>query len=75
MLGGPRQRFFKKKILCRGPPEAALGKDSVPGAGAVTAVFLCRVPLQPSAKTLFADSKFPESSLPRTALGKAFAKG
>ena len=52
MLGGPRQRFFKKKILCRGPPETALDKDSVPGAGAVTAAFLCRVPLQPSTKAL-----------------------
>ena len=61
MVGGPRQRFFKKKriILCRGPPETALGKDSVPGTGAVTAAFLCRVPLQPSAK-----------ALPRAALGK-----
>ena len=66
----------KKKILCRGPPETALGKDSVPGAGAVTAAFLCRVPDKgPSAKTLFADSKFPESSLSRAALGKAFAEG
>jgi hypothetical protein len=26
-------------------------------------------------KDLFADSKFPDGSLPRTALGKAFAKG
>ena len=54
MVGGPWQRFFFKKriILCRGPPETALGKDSVPGAGAVTAAFLCRVPLQPSAKAL-----------------------
>ena len=54
MVGGPRQRFFKKKriILCRGPPETALGKDSIPGAGAVTAAFLCRVPVQPSAKAL-----------------------
>ena len=88
MVGGPRQRFFFKKriILCRGPLETALGKDSVPGAGAVTAAFLCRVPVQLSAKacrvtdkglsakTLFADSKFPESSLPRAALGKAFAE-
>ena len=75
MVGGPRQRFFKKKIiLCRGPPETALGKDSVPGADAMTAAFLCRVPVQPSAKTLFADSKFSESSLPRAALGKAFAE-
>jgi len=29
----------------------------------------------PSAKTFFADSKFSESSLPRAALGKAFAEG
>ena len=70
--------FSKKKriILCRGPSETALGKDSVPGAGAVTAAFLCRVPDKgPSAKTLFADLKFLESSLTRTALGKAFAEG
>ena len=68
--------FSKKRIiLCREPPEMALGKDSVPGAGAVMAAFLCRVPVQPSAKTLFADSKFPESSLSRAALGKAFAEG
>ena len=45
--------FFKKRIiLCRGPPETAFGKDSVLGAGAVTAAFLCRVPLQPLAKAL-----------------------
>ena len=45
--------FPKKRIiLCRGPPETALGKDSVPGTGAVTAAFLCRVPVQPSAKAL-----------------------
>ena len=51
MVRGPRQRFFKKKnnSLPRAP---ALGKDSVPGAGAVTTAFLCRVPLQPSAKAL-----------------------
>ena len=68
--------FSKKRIiLYRGPPETALGKDSVPGAGAVMAAFLCRVPVQPSAKTLFADSKFPESSLPRAALSKAFVEG
>ena len=50
----PSAKIFQKKriILCRGPPETALGKDSVPGAGAVTAAFLCRVPLQPSAKAL-----------------------
>jgi len=28
----------------------------------------------PSAKALFADSKFSESSLPRAAIGKAFAE-
>ena len=45
--------FSKKRIiLCRGPPETTLGKDSVPSAGAVMAAFLCRVPLQPSAKAL-----------------------
>jgi hypothetical protein len=30
---------------------------------------------RPSAKALFADLKFSESSLPRAALGKAFAEG
>ena len=53
--GKPSAKIFQKKkriILCRGPPETALDKDSVPGAGAVTAAFLCRVPLQPSAKAL-----------------------
>jgi len=69
--------FSKKKnnSLPRAP-ETALGKDSVLDAGAVTAAFLCRVPdKEPSAKTLFADSKFPESTLPRATLGKAFADG
>ena len=37
---------------------------------------LCRVSdKEPSTKTLFADLKFSESSLPRAALSKAFAKG
>jgi len=51
-------------------PETALGKDTGPRQR------LCRVPdKEPSAKTLFADSKFPENSLPRAALGKAFVEG
>ena len=48
----PSAKIFQKKILCRGPRETALVKDSVIGAGAVMAAFLCRVPLQPSVKAL-----------------------
>ena len=56
--------FSKKKriILCRGPPETALGKDSVPGTGAVTAAFLYRGPTgKPSAKIF----QKKNNSLPR----------
>ena len=70
--------FFKikRKFLCRGLWVEALGKDSIQGNSTVIVTFFCRGPDKwPSAKTLFADSKFPESFLPRAALGKAFAEG
>ena len=48
-----KEFFFKKiKNLCRVPAGLALGKATVNGAGAVTVVFLCRVPPELSAKPL-----------------------
>ena len=53
----------------------ALGKDTVQGKERRHGYFSLLPDKRPSVKTLFADSKFPESSLSRATLGKAFAEG
>ena len=56
--------------------SAVDGCFSLPSAAVGTRKRICRVPDKwPSAKSLFAVKFFSDGSLPRAALGKAFAEG